>query len=179
VRALAVTANAEHGDLLAYERPNPVVVRATNAQFSTGWDPYPPSGTLTPTAGGASATAHIVLHQRARDWQVWLGGTFIRGFVVSVDGRRIGSVSNSLNPPGDYNRIGSPLTLQPGAHTITVTYPDANLSPGSADSEYYTSLFAIALAPPASTMRYVEVAPSQAASLCGRSLDWIEVVAPA
>jgi hypothetical protein len=178
VRALAVTARAEDGDLLAYERPNPIVVRATNTRFSAGWDPYPPSGTLTPTTGGATATAHIDLVQRASDYQVWLGGTFIRGFVVSVDGRRIGSVSDQLNPPGDYNRIGSPLTLQAGAHTITVTYQDENLSPGSADSEYYTSMFAIALAPPASTMRYVEVPPSQAGSLCGRSLDWIEVVAP-
>jgi hypothetical protein len=178
VRALAVTAHADHGDLLTYERPNPIVVRATNTQFSPGWDPYPASGTLTPTIGGATATAHIVVRQRAAGYQVWLGGTFIRGFVVAVDGRRIGSVSDSLNPPGDYNRIGSPLTLAPGAHTITVTYSDENLSPGSADSEYYSSLFAIALAPPASTMRYVELPPSKADSLCGRSLDWIEVVAP-
>jgi hypothetical protein len=175
VSALAVTARAEHGDLLTYERPNPIVVRATNTQFSAGWDAYAPSGVLTPTSAGATATAHIFLHRRASNYQVWLGGTFIRGFVVSVDGRRIGSVSDQLNPPGDYDRIGSPLTLRAGAHTITVTYPHENLSPGSADSEYYTSLFAIALAPPASTMRYVEVPPSQAASLCGHSLDWIEV----
>ncbi len=178
VRSLAVTAHAYHGDLLAYERPNPIVVRATNTQFSTGWNPYPPGGVLAPTTGGATATAHIVLHQRVSGYQLWLGGTFIRGFDVSVDGRRIGSVSNELNPPGDYNRIGSPLTLAAGAHTITVTYPDENLAPGSADSEGYTSLFAIALAPPASTMHYVEVPPAQAGSLCGRSLDWIEVVAP-
>ena len=39
VRSLAVTAHAYHGELLAYERPNPIVVRATNTQFSAGWDP--------------------------------------------------------------------------------------------------------------------------------------------
>jgi hypothetical protein len=99
--------------------------------------------------------------------------------VVSVDGRPLGSVSNQLNPPGDYNRIGGPLTLQPGRHTITVTYPDDNLSPGSADSELYTSLFAIALAPPTTQMHYVAVSAAHAQSLCGHLMDWIEVVAPA
>ncbi|MGA3363213.1 MAG: hypothetical protein ABSD82_14435 [Solirubrobacteraceae bacterium] len=179
VRALASTAALDGGYLLAYERPNPIVVRGTDTQWSGGWDADPSSGTLTPTAAGATATATIVTPHVARDYQLWLGGSFIRGFVVSVDGRPLGSVSNQLNPPGDYNRIGAPLTLQPGRHTITVTYPQDNLSPGSADSELYTSLFAIALAPPTTQMHYVAVSAAHAQSLCGHLMDWIEVVAPA
>jgi hypothetical protein len=179
VRSLASTAATDGGELLAYERPNPIVVRGTGTQWGGGWDADPSSGTLTPTAGGASATAHIVLSHAVSDYQLWLGGSFIRGFDVDVDGRRLGSVANQLNPPGGYNRIGSPLTLASGSHTITVTYPNADLGPGSADSEYYSSLFAIALSPPDSRMRYVEVSAAHARSLCGHTLDWIEIVAPA
>ena len=40
-------------------------------------------------------------------------------------------------------------------------------------------LSAIALAPPAGEGRLLRVAPARARTLCGRSLDWIEVVAPA
>jgi hypothetical protein len=179
VRALASTALSDGGDLLAYQRPNPIVVRATDTSYSSAWDPYGPSGTLTPARAGATTTAHILLHHRAVHYQLWLGGSFGRGFVVDVDGHRIGSVSDALNPPGAYEEVGSPLTLAAGRHTITVTYPSADLSPGSADSEYYTSFFAIALSPPASQMRYVEVTPAHASALCGRTLDWLEVIAPA
>jgi hypothetical protein len=179
VLGLAATAAVDHGELVAYARPNPIVVRGTDTQWSTGWDAYPPSGTLTPIAGGASATAHIVIPHGVSDYQLWLGGSFARGFTVSVDGRRIGSVADALDPVGAYERVGSPLTLRPGTHAITITYPNANLSPGNADSEEYTSLSEIALSPPDSQMRLLTVKPALARTLCGRLLDWIEVVTPA
>jgi hypothetical protein len=181
VLSLAAQATADGGHLLAYERPNPIVVRATDTSWSSGgWLADTASGTLTPTSGGATATAHIVIPHTARDYQLWLGGSFARGFTVSVDGRRIGSIADALDPVGAYERIGLPLTLAPGTHVVTVTYPNANLSPGNADSEHYTSVTAIVLSPPSTTMRYISAQPAQARSLlCGRSLDWIEVVAPA
>jgi len=178
VLGLAATAAADHGELVAFARPNPIVVRGTDTQWSTGWDAYPPSGTLTPIAGGASATAHIVIPHGVSGYQLWLGGSFARGFTVSVDGRRIGAIADALDPVGAYERVGSPLTLRPGTHAITITYPNANLSPGNADSEEYTSLSEIALSPPDSQMRLVTVKPALARSLCGRLLDWIEVVTP-
>jgi hypothetical protein len=179
VLALGQRAAAAHGELLAYERPNPVVLRATNTQWSAGWNADTVGQSLQPTTAGATAIAHIVFPHRAAGYQLWLGGSFARGFVVSVDGRRIGSVAGALDPIGGFERVGVPLTLAPGTHTITVTYPDAGLSPGSADIEQYTQLGSIALAPPASTARYVRVQPAQARQLCGRTLDWIEAVAPA
>jgi hypothetical protein len=178
VLGLAATAAADHGELVAYERPNPIVVRGTDSQWSGGWDAYTPGGTLTPIAAGATATAHIVIPHGVNGYQLWLGGSFARGFTVSVDGRRIGAVADALDPVGAYERVGSPLTLAPGTHAITIAYPNADLSPGNADSEEYTSLTGIALSPPSSQMRLVSVKPAAARSLCGRSLDWLEVVAP-
>ena len=180
VRALAATAAADHGELAAFARPNPIVLRATDTQWSSsGWDAYTPSGTLTPLAAGASATAHVLIAHGAHDYQLWLGGSFGRGFTVSVDGRRIGAVADALDPVGAYERVGAPLTLRPGTHAITITYPNGNLAPGNADSEEYTSLSEIALSPPDSQMRLLTVSPARARSLCGRLLDWIEVVTPA
>ena len=96
-------------------------------------------------------------------------------------GGRIGSVADELDPIGAYERVGAPLTLQPGGPHVKVTYRGDDLAPGGADSEPdYTQLASIALSPPQypSTVaaRMLTVTPAHARSLCGRSLDWIEVV---
>jgi hypothetical protein len=57
-----------------------------------------------------------------------------------------------------------------------LTYPHADLGPGSGLDEF-TSLNAIALEPrQRPTREMISVAPQQAAQLCGRPLDWIELV---
>jgi len=183
VRALGRTAAADGALLRAYQRTNPIVLRGTQTRWDAGWlQSGDGSRTLQPTATGATAVAHVNIPYGVRGWQLWLGGSFARGFEVSVDGRRIGSVADQLEPTGGYAQVGAPLTLRPGVHTITVTYGGANLSPGNADldSVDYDALSEIALSPPlypargAGTM--LTVAPAQAARLCGRSLDWIEIV---
>ena len=179
VLALGRTAAADGGALLAYERTNPIVVRGTDTQFSSGWSPSLVTGSLTGSSAGATAVARVSVPRGARSYQLWLGGSFQRGFDVKVDGRELGGVSNALDPIGAYERIGAPLTLAAGPHTVTITYPNTSLAPGSDDLESFTVLSAIALAPPAGEGRLLRVAPARARTLCGRSLDWIEVVAPA
>jgi hypothetical protein len=179
VRSLGASAAAHDGELVAYERSNPVVVRATSTSFVPGqWYAQVPD--LAPARSGATATWHLTLAHAISGYQLWLGGTFTRGFTVKVDGRQVGQIADQLNPPGAYNRIGKPLSLAAGAHTITVTSRGETLAPGSADDlpVIYDSLSAIALSPPSTRARYVTVKPAQASTLCGRSLDWIEVVAP-
>jgi hypothetical protein len=186
VLSLARTATADGGDLRAYQRVNPIVLRATAAtQWGPGWLADYSGETLTPTTAGATATAHVYLPHGVTGYQLWLGGTFDRGFDVTVDGRFVGRVADELDPVGAFERVGSPLTLAPGTHTITITYPEANLSPGNADiesSEGYDALAQIALAPPlypaSGAGRFVTVAPGAARTLCGRTLDWIEIVKP-
>jgi hypothetical protein len=182
VRSLGRVAASDGGELLAYERANPIVIRGTDTRWPASWvQDYDASGqpeqALTATAPG-TAYAHVSIPTGPHRYQLWLGGGFARGFVVHVDGRLVGSVANELNNLGDYNEVGQPFTLGAGVHTIAITYPRANLSPGSADSEDYTSLAEIALQPLDTPSRMLEVPPSRARALCGRSLDWIEVVAP-
>jgi hypothetical protein len=182
VHALAATASNDHGELLAYRRTNPIVERASSLSFEPGpWVASPPN--LGPALGSAGARAswHLKLGHAISGYQLWLGGTFSRGFEVTVDGRRLGDVSDALDPPGAYERVGAPLHLRAGSHTITVIYHgESPFAPGSADTEVptYDDLSAVALAPPAASGRYLTVAPAQAGELCGQSLDWIEVIAP-
>jgi hypothetical protein len=183
VRALAATAASDHGELLAYERTNPLVVRASDTTFTPSqWYITPPNIGPVAADGAATATWTVKLDHSLSGYQLWLGGTFSRGFEVRVDGRSIGGVSDALDPVGAYERIGAPIALGAGTHTIAVVYHgESPLAPGSADGEQptYDELSAIALAPPAARARYVTVSPARASELCGHSLDWIEVVAPA
>ena len=184
VLALGHTAATDHAELRAYERTNPIVLRGTDTQWqNTDWT-SDSSGTLTPSLPGATATAHIEIPYGVKGWQLWLGGSFAVGFDVKVDGQPFGSVVDLSNPIGAYERVGAPVTLAPGVHTVQITYRGSDLAPGGADYEPdYTQLASIALSPPEypSTVaaRMLTVAPGNARSLCGRSLDWIEVVTPA
>ena len=112
------------------------MLRGTDTQWATGWTSDTLSGTLTPTARRRDrGRARRDPATACSGYQLWLGGSFDRGFDVKVDGRPIGSVADALDPIGAYERVGAPLTLAAGVHTITVTYPAATSRPGSADTE--------------------------------------------
>jgi hypothetical protein len=181
ILTLARVAAQDGGELLAYERANPIVLRGTQTRWPDTWA-QDGSGVyaedaLTATTPG-TAVAHVNIPTGRHRFELWLGGGFDRGFVVHVDGHLVGSVSNELNNLGEYNQVGAPITLSAGVHTIDITYPQPNLSPGDADSESYTSLAEIALQQLGTPQRMLEVTPANARELCGKTLDWIEVVAP-
>jgi hypothetical protein len=179
VKALARRAAADGGELLAYERTNPIVLRATQTSWPRAWSADTIGGSLEPTTAG-TAVAHVELPTGPHRYQLWLGGSFARGFKVSVDGHYLGSVANELNNIGDYNQVGPAITLGAGVHTIAITYPAlSGLAPGGADDEPgYTGLDEIALEQQGTPARMIELEPPQASQLCGHSLDWIEIVAP-
>jgi hypothetical protein len=177
VLSLGRLAAANGGELLAYQRANPIVLRGTQTSWPGVWAANTAEGSLFPNAPG-TAVAHVAIRGAPEHYQLWLGGSFERGFDVSVDGHPVGNVSDQLNPFGDgYNEVGVPIELGAGVHTISLTYPKEDLSPGSADTEQYTSLAGIVLAP-ATAAGYIHVTPAKASTLCGRSLDWIEVIVP-
>lgn len=172
VKRLAATASREHAELVAYQRPAPVVALADQTRWPSAWAHDPSAHTLTPTAPG-TLIARIRVDGGQR-YALWLGGSFARGFQVSLDGRRLGQVEDQLQNLGQFIEVGQRRIL-PGIHTITLTYPQASLAPGSGAKE--TLLSAIVLEPlqvPASTI--LTVTPQHAGTLCGRSLDWIELV---
>jgi hypothetical protein len=146
--------------------------RGDESLWPAGWIDDPERHVLTPTAPGR-AVSHIVVTRSGRD-ELWLDGRFTRGVEVSVDGSSVGRVKNELAWLGANVHVADVL-LTAGVHTFAITYPSADLTPGSGENTL-TSLSAITLSPKEPPGELIEVAPRQATRLCHRPLDWIEVV---
>jgi hypothetical protein len=169
---LAHQALGEHAQLLAYQRPQPIVLRGDDVVWPSPWLHEEGSSTLTATTPG-EAVGHVALPSPQR-YGLWLDGTFSRGFKVSVDGRNVGRVKDQLSGFGAYVQVAE-VFLGEGIHTVTLTYPHADLTPGSGENEL-TSISAITLEPQSPASELIQVAPDQYSRLCGRTLDWIELV---
>jgi hypothetical protein len=175
IQSLARVALRQEAELVAYQRPEPIVVRGDQMQWPGRWFHDPETRALTATVPG-TGVSHIAVNSSQR-YELWLGGSFSRGFDVSVDGRHIGRVKDQIGNVGNYAPVAD-LFLESGVHTFELSYPHSDLTPGSGDNEF-TTLTAIALEPlehPSSEL--LTVSPRQAKSLCGRPLNWIEIVAP-
>jgi hypothetical protein len=172
VQALAREALREHANMIAYQRPEPVVVRGDQTLWPAPWFHEVASHTLVPTTPGR-ALGHIALTS-SENYELWLGGSFARGFEVSIDGRAVGKVKNELASFNGYAFIAN-VFLTAGVHTFVFRYPHSDLTPGSGANEF-TSLSSIALQGQSPASELIEVTPQKAAQLCGRPLDWIELV---
>ncbi len=173
IRDLARRARSLDADLVAHERAEPVVARADQTLWPAPWLHDPASHTLTPNDPGELVSKiRVASSQR---YELWLGGSFARGFEVGVDGDELGKVENELSNIGGYVHVED-LLLGAGIHEFTLSYPHSDLSPGSGENSY-TALTAISLQPQNPASRLITVAPAQAGELCGRPLDWIEIAA--
>ena len=104
----------------------------------------------------------------------WLGGTFRAQTDILVDGKRVGGARDQLDWPNTYVQLGS-AALTKGTHTLELDYHGPDLRPGSAGSpEFGLGPIAIGIGTAERAVTYV--APAQARSLCGKSLDWIEAL---
>jgi hypothetical protein len=103
-----------------------------------------------------------------------------------VDGRRLGSVKDQLaGIPMGFVPVGE-VYLSAGVHEFEYTYPRSDLTPGNSETlgtgayardSRYTLLAAVVLQPlqfPPSEL--ISVSPAEAWSLCGRPLNWVEIV---
>jgi hypothetical protein len=111
------------------------------------------------------------------DYGVRVGGSFRSRLEVTVDGREAGAQRQQLNWPGNFTLFGN-LPLSAGAHTVRVHYngPD-RFHPGSGGQEPNgAGPLVITRGTADRPVRYVK--PQDAATLCGKRLDWIEAVTP-
>ena len=179
VMALAAMAARDGAELLAYERPDPIVIRGDNVRFPFQWAHDTIGHTLTANTPG-TATGYMAVASTQR-YKLWLGGVFTRGFDVSVDGHSLGLVANQISDVDGYVPVAT-IGLKAGIHTVKLRYPTAGIGPGAGDNPSplgtagYTQLEEIALQPTQPAPKLVSYAPSQATALCGQSLDWIEIV---
>ena len=105
----------------------------------------------------------------------WLAGSFRRHVDLFVDNRKQASAQDRLMHPGVDTPLGQAL-LSAGLHGIVLRYSAASLSPGSAGPPFPLGPLVLARFTANRPVTYVQ--PANARSLCGKSLDWIEAVAP-
>ena len=108
-------------------------------------------------------------------YQVWLGGSFSQHFAVWVGKQLVGSTPLDLGPPGQYVRIGQ-VRLTPGTRPVLIVRPANSSAPGESASTQLLGplvLTRIDAPPPVE-----DISPDKAASLCGRALEWLEIVRP-
>jgi hypothetical protein len=114
---------------------------------------------------------------KAGAWEVWLQGEVMRGVRVAVDDRPLGFVAEQLDGNSLVANTLTPLqaTLSAGRHTLTLTRPGADLAPGDGGAAVLTGIF---LTPEgaAGEPSLKTVAVARWRSLCGRSLQWVELL---
>jgi hypothetical protein len=172
VRQAAGVARADGGHLDAALRPanatadlaraigSPNASRATDLEGLTLW-----------LLGVARLTDSITVTTPG-DYTLWLEGQVDRPLHVYVDGRQVGAPAAQTG--GDQNVIRvARVTLAAGVHKISLARAGGGIGPGVDNG---TSIDGIVLAPTAAAgERVVRVPASAWRSLCGRSLDWLEV----
>ena len=181
---LARSAQKQLAHLVAFQRPEPVFARGDEVRWPGAWIHEPVAHALLPTSPG-TAVGHLMIPS-AQNYELFLRGSFGRGVEVRVDGRTLGSVKDQLaGIPMGLVPV-SDVFLFPGVHTVEYEYHSADLTPGSGETlgngkfareSHHTLLAAIVLEPlqhPPSEL--ISVSPAEARSLCGRPLNWVEIV---
>jgi hypothetical protein len=131
---------------------------------------------LLMTRPGYLETAFAV--PQAGVWDLWLQGEIMPAVGVSVDGRRLASISGQLtgvaSDPDTMAPLRVPLTA--GPHRLTITRGSSNLlAPGSGGSAILDAIFLTPVG--AGSQATLRVTPAARwRSLCGGRFEWIEVV---
>jgi hypothetical protein len=173
VMGVAGRAASEHAQLAySVDPPAPAFVPTEGAQ-TPNWGPV--AGNAYEVAPGfqPGPVTGIVGVERPGRYAVWEEASISRRVSVWVGRQHIGSVGYYLGPPGQFVRVGD-VSLRAGKQPVMIAPAGSNLAPGqTVRSELLGPLVLVrdAAAPPVS-----EIAPRDARSLCGRRLNWVEIV---
>ena len=176
ITRLGSHARTEHARL-AFAAPTVVAsVRATQSLHPPTWvglpaaaDPIPDGLFLKPTAGVLSAVIHV---PRTGRYTVWLQGSLTQKVTVSIAERRVGSVVDAIGPGGQFTDVGT-VSLPAGTQPVILDRAGASSFVPSAVDD---SLGEIAISRTGVPPAVHTVSAADARSLCGRRLQWIEVV---
>ena len=105
---------------------------------------------------------------------LWVGGMWRGRLEATVDGRPLGDARNVAAWPSNFVELGR-IRLDTGPHVVQFRYSGPSLHPGSAGPPAFgLGPFAVSDGTQDRHVTYVE--PSNARTLCGRSLDWVEAL---
>lgn len=171
VRALARRARKATGDLalVAAQAPRAARLDILEAKRSPGLPEDQGVPGAATTILPAKAIGRVRVPEAGR-YRVWLRGSFPRATQILVDGRRRATVAGA-NTPGQW--LGDvPLRLDAGVHGIEIRVPGGAPKPGDGAAVTIGPLAFVADEPE----RLQTVPIARWRTLCGRQLDWIELV---
>jgi hypothetical protein len=174
VMHLAARAAATHGVLATVFRPQAIVIKPNGhigvpKHFGSYGEP---PGTVNRTN-----PYKLILPFSVRSdgkYGVWVGGSFSSNLTAKLDGNRVGQQRNQTEWPGNFLYFGS-AHLARGPHTLVIKHSGPDWGPGSAAIQPF-GLGPFVIARGTDERKVVTIQPKDAHSLCGRSLDWIEVL---
>jgi hypothetical protein len=177
LRRLAARAEALPDGRLAYARRSvgEALLPGDARRKAPAWASPPADPTVIFVSGPGEMVWTVKL-PRAGEWRVWLSAPFGRGFELRIDGEHVGDVSYELGNSGQYLSLGT-VRLDAGRHQLRLIREggDFRAGNGRGDAPLGPLVFERADAP-ARRARVVEIEPSAYRSLCGKPLDWVEVV---
>lgn len=171
IRRLAALAG-EEGRLAAVRRPPLTTVDLSRVPDRPGdWAASPMPAAVDPHGGGTLRT-RVDLQQRGPH-ELWLGGGFRGAFEVRVDGEAIASGRHELSHSGQYVPVGRRV-LEAGLHEVEIELGGTDLHPGSRGAP--APLGPLVLSTATADLPVITVPASEAESLCGERLDWVEAL---
>jgi hypothetical protein len=159
---------------LAYvERPRLPVLLPSLARRPMDWSVTFGDPTSVDLKGAGGTLLGAVTVARPGRYQVWAAGSIDRTLTFRVAGRKVGEISHQLGAQGDFTLVGT-TTVPAGRVPIAVHRAPNGLTPGEGGQS--RSLGPVVLTPVDSppTVRYAS--PAAYRGLCGKRLDWVEIV---
>jgi hypothetical protein len=174
IERLAGLARQRAGKLVAAASPQLVHIALPRSVHPHDWGRVR-NGLLLSTPGRLSATFEL---PSAGTWDVWLEGQIMPSVKLSIDGHQLASIAAQL---GGNSVVLNPMTPVPvrlaaGSHRLSLARGGFTLAPGEGGS---ASLYGLFLVPASAALQQPlqTASPSRWRALCGRSYEWIEIVA--
>jgi hypothetical protein len=170
---LDLAAAAAPGEgLVAATAPPLVVVALGRESLPSGWEPV--EGTESAVIpGDQDGLTMDVEVTAAGPYEIWLGGSVNGRVELLANGMPVGSVRHLLNNSGQYISFGK-VELRSGVNTLELRHSGADLHPGSGGEAL--PIGPLVLRPAGAAAPVQVISASRAGELCGRRLDWVELV---
>ncbi len=153
--------------------PHSVRVHLAYASRPADW-PFQQNGISMTSAGTLTAPFSV---PAAGAWELWLQGQLMGTVTVGVDGAHLANVDGELVGDAIVPDSTGPFAvrLAAGAHVLRITRVIRPLVPGDGGTTVLNGAFLVP-AGPAGQASLLSVAPKDWHSLCGRPLQWAELV---
>jgi hypothetical protein len=169
VERLARRALARHAHLAYVRRPASPAFVPARAKLSPAWLKI--DNRTVDATGPGEASGQIRL-ARTGNYRITVEGDVSRELRLQVDGHPAGSISGQLGPPGQTTSVAI-RRLSAGRHEVRIYRAGSRLAPGANTPSL---LGPVVFQQLGYQLRVDSIAPARARRLCGRRLDWIEVI---